>query len=43
MKTAERLRQNLRASWRKLLVSMLRLTFRVQDGLELRVKRLAPN
>ncbi len=37
-KTTETVRQHVRASWRHLLVSLLRLTGRVQDGLERRVR-----
>ena len=40
MKTSERLKTGLRASWRQLLVSLLRVTTRVKNGLEARVQRL---
>lgn len=40
MKT-EKLRTRLRASWRRVLVSLLRLTYRVQDKLEARVQKLS--
>jgi hypothetical protein len=43
MNTTEKLKMHLRSTWRNLLVSVLRLTCRVQDGLELRVKRLTPS
>jgi hypothetical protein len=33
----ERVRKQLRASWRFMLVSMLRLTYRAQDRLEQRL------
>lgn len=37
-KATETARRHVRASWRHLLVSLLRLTSRVQDGLERRVR-----
>jgi hypothetical protein len=40
MKTTEKLKTRLRASWRIMLVSLLRVTSRVQAGLEARVQRL---
>ena len=40
MKTVERVKSGVRASWRLMLVSLLRLTSRVRDGLEARVRRL---
>ena len=39
-KFSEKLRTRLRVSWRTMLVSLLRVTRRVQDGLETRVQRL---
>jgi hypothetical protein len=39
MKPAENVKTHLRASWRGLMASLLRLTARVRSGLELRVQR----
>ena len=36
----EKLRAKMRASWRVMLVSLLRVTSRVQAGLEARVRKL---
>ena len=40
MKNCDQLKTRLRASWRQFLVSLLRVTTRVKDGLEARVQRL---
>lgn len=39
-KVTERVRKQLRASWRVVLVSLARLTARVQDKLEASIERL---
>ena len=39
MKATEKVKTHLRASWRGLLVSLLRLAARVRSGLERRVQR----
>lgn len=36
-KVTERVKQQMRASWRQLQMSLLRLTYRVQDRLERRL------
>ena len=40
MKATEKLKTRLRASWRELLISLLQVTYRVQDGLTARINRL---
>jgi hypothetical protein len=36
-RVTERLRHQMRASWRKMLCSLLKITYRVQDGIEQRL------
>jgi hypothetical protein len=33
-RVTERIRHQMRTSWRRMLVSLLRISFRVQDGIE---------
>jgi hypothetical protein len=39
MKTTDKLKARVRASWRQLLLSLLRITYRVQNGLEARLDK----
>lgn len=40
MKGAQKMKAKLRASWRCMLVTLLRLTRRLEDGLEARVRKM---
>jgi hypothetical protein len=38
-RVTERIRQQMRASWRRMLFTLLRAAYRVQDGIEQKLSR----